>query len=309
MSHIQNFSFMFLLMITLQTSYAENNMQLAQQLSSQIQSGEVIYHSVYTHKARPKIDVSSLQELVEYARTTPKQKVTYNSTIHSYFKGDKLRFDVDQPPTNFYPDPLLQTYIYDGSSLTMFNHIRVMQFPMYTSLYREGHIGTLYIPPIAMGYDINKVLRLAAKVKNQYGEIPSLEYLSVGNNTRVVGKYLNSDTSLPLVDIEWNEENPGVFNRCIYKQPHTPEYVEILPSEFSNINGVLYPKTTTVKQIFMKSLDDPSEQKVISEQILTVLEANFNDETIDDNLFMGDEFGNYKSSEVNREALRAQVGN
>ncbi len=271
--------------VTALIAYANAPLSTIKENDRALRSGNVLYLSVYTHEARPQIDIQNIQDLTQYANAVEPQTVTYSKHLRAYFKDDKFRFDVEREPSDFYPEPIHRSYIYDGEKITLLDHVLGLVNPRKPVPYRMSNSGTLYLPPQALGYDVDGVMSLAAEVRSQSGELPSIHVASVGNTSTIMGTYSTPQSTVELARIEYHPTYPSLFKRCTYRNPVWGEIVDIEINDIQQYGEVFYPQSSTIRQINAPSLNQIDEGEVISEQVLTVLEASFNDGSVTDDLF------------------------
>ena len=251
-----------------------------------ILNGEVEYHSIYSHEARPQyMGDDGIKGLIEYAEQAPKIPITYETKITAYFKGDKINFLIEKEPCQYYPKPIYRSYIYNGEQTYCFDHAINLVTLRKAMPYRESNLGNLYFPPKSLGYDVDGVLSMAGNVVSALRKSPSLTIVEKDNIVEVTGSYEGESTDEVIARIEWDPDSKGIFKRCVYRYPPRGEFIEIVTDDLEDYGNVQYPSRTVIRQIVAPSIDQLEQGKVASEQILLVMSASFNTDTVTDDLF------------------------
>lgn len=244
-------------------------------LGSAIHSGDVLFHSRLAYWGLPAFRGTGIGELVEYGKQ-PKQWMEYDSTVRFRFKDGLMRIDVEKEPDVWFPDPVLRSYIVNEPRLALHDHwLRLVSIRPCPD-YRASHYGSLHPHPMWLGFDLDGVTDLVAKARNPRGTAPMIWTEEENGSTVVYGIYEKEPVALAVA--EWRGDGSGLFARCAYKNPEFGDHIEIVTGPLISVNGIPYPEYSVIRQIEVPSLDvrTIAGGRVISEQTLTVLEAEFN---------------------------------
>ncbi|MDP8242959.1 MAG: hypothetical protein P9L94_02675 [Candidatus Hinthialibacter antarcticus] len=247
--------------------------------ASPIQSGDVVFHSLYTCDLLPAFTGDSTASFIAHTKQK-KTQVTYQRFIHAIFDGDQSWIEETvEADGQFFSSPVSTTYIYDGEFLAILDNVlgtfakKPQSRPYSQTTYARNQLHPLY-----GGYNAQTIYTMIASVKNDSGLLPGITLERNGFVTTASAIYPDSEETIILASIEWDQDSEALFKKARFFVPSSKAAVEITNSTFKDLNGVRFPESIQIRLRFADTLDEFDNGRFISDQVLTVVSANFNQE-------------------------------
>lgn len=252
---------------------------VATEEASPIKSGDVVFHSLYTCDLLPAFTGEGTAAFIAHTKQK-KTRVTYPRFIHAIFDGDQSWIEETvEADGQYFSSPISTTYIYNGEFFAILDNVLGTFAKKPQSLtYSQTTYARNQLHPLYCGYNAQTIYAMIASVKNDTGALPGINLEENDLVTTASAIYPDSGDTVELARIEWNPNVDETFTKAKFFVPSSKAIVEISNSNFREFDGVWFPESILVRLRFADTLDEFENGRFISDQVLTVVNAKFNQE-------------------------------